>query len=156
MVSLQLKASKRSKVTTQQTLLLTTPPIAFAVVSAPNLPSSPTNWSDVDQLIKDIDAISVGLQPVLSLGGQLQQFLTKVKEQMGIPAELHSKLSQLTDVAKFLHDLLQFLQAFPVLNTFLPALTDSLADELKAAGDLDTEMNQLLQSVTALSNSVQV
>ena len=156
MVFLQLKAGKKSKAKAKQTVVLTTPQITFAAVAAPNPPSSPTDWSDVDQLIKDIDAISVGLQPVLTLGGQLQQFLAKVKEQMGIPAELHAKLSQLINGAKFLHDLLQFLQTFPDLSIFLPALTSSLADELKAAGELDTAMNQLVQSATALSNSVQV
>jgi len=80
-------ANERSKITIKQILLLATLPIVFAEVAAPNLPYSPTDWSDVDQLIKDISV------PVFNFGGQLQQFLTKVKEQMEIPAELHAKLS---------------------------------------------------------------
>lgn len=137
-------------------LLLTYKPVTFAAIANPLPPPVPDDWSDVDQLINDIDAISAGFQPVLTLGGQMQQFLNKVQEQMGIPAELDAKLSQLVDIAKFLYDLFHFLQQFPVLNTVLSPLTDSLADELKLIGELGTSITQLGQSTIALSTALQV
>ena len=113
-------------------------------------------WSDVTQFTNAVDSISTSLKPVLTLGGELQAFLSTVQKQMGMPAELHTRLTQLSELTTFLHDLSQFLQQFPIFKPFLPALTASLAKEQQAITYLDTDVGQLVQSAASLSTSLQV
>ena len=130
--------------------------VSFVAIAVPKASSSPTDWSDVIQLMNDVDAISNGLQPVLNLGGKLQQFLCKAQQQMGMPEDLHNQLIKLSDVMQFLHDLSQFLQMFPIFKPFLTPLTASLSDEIQAIGKLDTGMSQLVQATSDLSVSIKV
>ena len=130
--------------------------VLFVAIAAPKVSSSPTDWSDVTQLMNDVDAISNGLQPVLNLGGKLQQFLCKAQQQMGIPEDLQNQLSNLAVIVQCLHDLSQFLQMFPIFKPFLTPLTASLSDEIQAIAKLDTGMSQLVQATYDLSVSIKV
>ena len=130
--------------------------VSFAAIAIQNTSSSPTDWPYVTQFMNDVDAIISGLQPVLNLGGELQKFLSKVQQQMGIPKELHNQLIKLSDLAQFLYDLSQFLQMFPIFKPFLPPLTASLSGEKQAIANLDTDMSQLVQSTVDLSVAIKV
>lgn len=125
-------------------------------VAAPKRVSSPKDWSDVDRFTTDIDSICGTLKPILDVGQELEKFLRKAHEQMGKPAELHARLTQLSDLVNFLHDVSQFLQQFPLFNAFLPALTTSLGEEQKAFTGLDSDMSQFVKSVSSLSDSLKV
>lgn len=114
------------------------------------------DWPDVTQFINDVNGITVHFKPVVTLGGKLQAFFAKVQQQMEIPSELHTRLTQLSELATFLHDLSQFLQQFPIFKLFLPSLTASLANEQQAITGLDTDVGQLVQSAASLSASIQV
>ena len=118
--------------------------------------SSPTDWSDVIQLVNDVDTISNGLQPVLNLGGELQKFLCKAQQQMSIPEDLHNQLSKLSDIMKFLHGLSLLLQMFPIFQPFLVSLTASLSDEIQTIAELDNDMSHLVQTTSDLSVSIKV
>lgn len=114
------------------------------------------SWPDVTEFINDVNSTTVRFKPVVTLGGKLQAFLAKVQQQMEIPSELHTRLTQLSELATFLHDLSQFLQQFPIFKLFLPPLTASLANERQAITGLDTDVGQLVQSAASLSASIQV
>ena len=130
--------------------------ISLAAIATPKASSSPTDWSDVTQLMNDVDVISNGLQPVLDLGGKLQNFLCKAQQQMSMPEDLHNQLIKLSDIMQFLHDLSQLLQMFPIFKPFLTPLTASLSDEIQAIAKLDTGMSQLVQATSGLSVSIKV
>lgn len=131
-------------------------PAAFTAIAAPSLPSSPTDWSDVNQFIKDIDSIINSLAPVLSLGTQLTQYLDKAQAQLAIPGQLHTKLSALQTETQFLYDFSSFLQLFPVFKEFLPLLTNGLGGELTNIKSLDSDMSQFVGATSSLSTTLQV
>lgn len=125
-------------------------------ISAPSLLSSPTDWSDVDKFIKDTAAITSSLTPMIELGDQLQQYLTKAKGQMAIPGQLHSKLGVLQTEMQFLYDFSSFLQLFPVFKDFLPLLTNGLGGELTSIKTLDGDMSSFVDATSSLSTSLMV
>ena len=128
---------------------------AFPAVAPPCLASSPTDWSDTDQFVKDVESICKSLSPVLTLGTQLQQYLQKAHAQLVIPGQLHTKLSALQTETQFLYDFSKFLQLFPVFG-FLPPLTAGLEGELTDIKGLDGDMQQFVDSTSSLSTSLQV
>ena len=130
--------------------------VSFVAITVPKVSSSPTDWSDVTQFMKDVDAISTGLQPVMNLGGEMQKFLCKAQQQMSMPKDLHNQLIKLSDIMQFLYDLSKILQMFPIFKPILTPLIANLSEEKQAISNLNTEMSRLVQSTSDLSVSIKV
>lgn len=128
----------------------------FPAIAPPYyLASSPTDWSDVDQFVKDVDSICTSLNPVLTLGEQLQQFIRKANTQLVIPCQLRTKLNALQTETQFLYDFSNFLQLIPIFG-FLPPLSAGLEGELTSIKSLDSDMSQFVHDTSSLSTSLQV
>lgn len=129
---------------------------AFPVVAAPTSQSSLLDWSDVDQFVKDVDSINASLKSSLTLGAQLQQYISKAQAQVDLPQQLHGKLDDLQTKTQFLYDFVDLLKLFPVFKVFLPPVATGLEGELQSIKGLDGDMGQFVNAASSLSTSLQV
>ena len=128
----------------------------FPTVSQPKSVKSPTDFSDLDTFINDINTIVKSFKPLVTLGKNLIDHTKRTENQLVIPSQLHGNLIPFQTEVKFLHDTSNFLQRFPVFKVILPPLTGALSNELKDIELLDTDMTKLVASTKALSASLQV
>ena len=125
-------------------------------LSRSKIVKTPTDFSDLDVFVKDINTTVENFKPVLTLGTNLEDYIKRTKNQLVIPSQLHGNLTPFKTEIEFLHDASSFLQLFPVFKVILPPLTGALGNELQSIGSLDTDMTNLVTSTTSLSTSLQV
>ena len=100
--SLKVPVSKMKKNQLHQSGSFVPCSVSLVAIAAPRASSSPTDWSDVIQLMNDAGAIINGLQPVLNLGGELQKFLCIAQQQMSMPKDLQNQLCNLAVIVQSL------------------------------------------------------
>ena len=126
----------------------------FPTIDSPTFTDD--EWSDVDKFVNSVDLFSTSLEPVLTLGDQINNYLSATQKQLVIPQGLEEKLVMFLSVVKLIHDASSFLQAFPLFQSVLPPFTKSLGDQMTDIEALQGNTKLLIKSTSDFSLSLQV